>query len=625
MGSERILMLKLLGDTSSLDKAVTKSSKGLTGFGKTVSRWGTAIIADLAITGVEKLTDVLSDAWDGFREGEQAAGQLGTTWKNLGLDGSKLAGTIDDIGAMAKRLGVDDTESIMAFNKALQNTGGRPREAMQRLRIAQDLVANGSAPNLASAMKLIAQAGKGSARVVDGFGLKSKTAGGRIKELGEKVKGAAKKKAALDPLGKMFNDINEDLEGIVGSLSQGNIEGALESLGQIGTDVGATWSKLYAPISAVLDKLFGGQRRNQLGLPSGSTFSDIASSAGGLLDGLSDLGDRVLPKLKEGFDGLMAVWDALQPHVQNAIDAVQPLIAIASNAGAGTLGFVLDAVNGALDAIAKLLTGDFSGAFESVTGTVGKLGEDLNTAFSGLPAKITDEWLPGIKDAALRVGQGILDGVLESPGMIATWLGSILTGETGIIGKLGGAVQTITDKAIEIGKGIYDGVVQWVSSLPDKLVGLIRGAVNSIIGVWNQLDFAIPRFDIPAIDIGFPSTGNGDLDKLLPRIKGGPWNVFGESGDLIPDIPQLAAGGIVKHRPGGVLALLGEGGHDERVTPLDGRHGGAGTVINLNVTVQAGPGANGARIGQELAGYLEQYARGGGQAHLKRLVTSGSR
>lgn len=625
MGSERILMLKLLGDTSSLDKAVTKSGKGIKGFGRTVSRWGTAIIADLAITGVEKLTEVLGDAWDGFREGEQAAGQLRTTWKNLGVDGMKLGKAIDAIGEGAKRLGIDDTESIMAFNKALQNTGGRPREAMRRLRIAQDLVANGSAPNLASAMKLIAQAGKGSARVVDGFGLKSKTAGGRIKELGEKVKGAAKKKAALDPLGTLFNAINEDLEGIVGSLSQGDIEGALGSIAQIGADISSTWSKLYAPVSAVLDKLLGGERYGPGGEKIGSTFGDISAAIGGFLDKVSQAADTILPRLKEGFDGLMAVWDALQPHVQNAVDAIQPLVDIASNAGAGTLGFVLDAVNGALQGIAALLKGDFSGAFAAVGETAGKLGEDLNTAFSGLPAKITDEWLPGIKDAALGVGRGILDGVLESPGLIATWLGSILTGEEGIVGKLGGAVQTVTDKAIEIGKGIYDGVVQWVASLPGKLVELIRGGVNSIIDVWNQLDFAIPKFDIPAIDIGFPSTGNGDLDKLLPRIKGGPWNVFSGYGDLIPDIPKLAQGGIVKRRPGGVLALLGEGRHDEAVLPLDGRGGGGSTVVNLNVTVHAGPGANGFRIGHEIAGYLEQYARGGGQAHLKRLVTSGSR
>ena len=620
MGSERILMLKLLGDTSSLDKAVSKSNKGLTGFGKTVSRWGTAILADLAITGVEKLTDALGDAWTGFREGEQAAGQLGTTWKNLGLDGSKLGDTIDEISAGAKRLGIDDTESIMAFNKALQNTGGKPQEAMRRLRIAQDLVANGSAPNLTSAMKLIAQAGKGSARVVDGFGLKSKTAGGRIKELGEKVKGAAKKKAALDPLGTLFNAINEDLEGIVGSLSQGDIEGALGSIGQIGADISSTWSKLYEPVSAVLDKLLGGERYGPGGEKIGSTFGDISAAIGGFLDKVSQAADTILPKLQEGFNNLGAVWDALQPHVQNAVDAIQPLIDIASNAGAGTLGFVLDAVNGALSAIAALLKGDFSGAFTAVGETVGKLGTDLNTMFSGLPAKLTDEWLPAIGTAAGEIGKEILNKVLESPGLIASWLGSILTGEEGIVGKLGGAVQTIKDEAIKIGKGIYDGVVQWVTSLPGKLIGLIRDGVNGIIDVWNQLDFAIPKFDIPAIDIGFPSTGNGDLDKLLPRIKGGPWGVFSGSGDLIPDIPKLAQGGIVKRRRGGTLALLGEGQYDERVTPLDGRSDRPTVINHITVHVHAPVGANLAQAGQQVAAALQAYQRNGGAAHVKRAV-----
>jgi hypothetical protein len=50
-------------------------------------------------------------------------------------------------------------------------------------------------------------------------------------------------------------------------------------------------------------------------------------------------------------------------------------------------------------------------------------------------------------------------------------------------------------------------------------------------------------------------------------------------------IPQMAEGGIVKATPGGVPVILGEGGYDERVTPLKrGRSAaaaGGGTVINV--------------------------------------------
>jgi hypothetical protein len=58
---------------------------------------------------------------------------------------------------------------------------------------------------------------------------------------------------------------------------------------------------------------------------------------------------------------------------------------------------------------------------------------------------------------------------------------------------------------------------------------------------------------------------------------------FGVSVDFLlsGNVPQLANGGIVKATPGGTLALIGEGGRDEAVIPLDkaGGMGGGNTII----------------------------------------------
>jgi hypothetical protein len=47
---------------------------------------------------------------------------------------------------------------------------------------------------------------------------------------------------------------------------------------------------------------------------------------------------------------------------------------------------------------------------------------------------------------------------------------------------------------------------------------------------------------------------------------------------------MLADGGIVKASPGGTLALIGEGGRDEAVIPLDrmGSMGGNNVTIHVN-------------------------------------------
>ena len=60
----------------------------------------------------------------------------------------------------------------------------------------------------------------------------------------------------------------------------------------------------------------------------------------------------------------------------------------------------------------------------------------------------------------------------------------------------------------------------------------------------------------------------------------------------IGTIPRLAEGGIIKARPGGVLANIGEGGEDEAVIPLSkmGKMGGVGGNVTINFTGTFGQG-----------------------------------
>jgi hypothetical protein len=633
VGVDRILMLKLLGDTRSIDKSLTGTQKRLA----EVSKWAKAFTLNLAIDGVEKLGDAIGDAWTGFREGEKAGAQLATTWANLGKDGDELAGVIDAISASTLKLGTDDTEAINAYNTALKTTGGDGKAAMQRLRIAQDLVANGSAPNLSSALGIIQQASKGSARAVDKFGLTSKTAAGRVKELGNKVKGAGAAAAAADPARVFFNEVNEALEGIVGSISKGDLEGAMKSLQGIGDALGKAWEKVGPGITGVFDKLSGG------------AFSDVMAS-------LRELGDKIGPKVAGTIGAMMAAWVALQPILSQILTFIQPVVDLLGRGVAGGLAFVLDAVKGALEVVAALLKGDFSGAFTAVTDTVGKLGTDLNEFFVGLPGKLA-EWAVEIATEASLLGKGIMDSIVlwatttlgsdlasffvGLPGKIAEWAGGIveeasylgkgvmdaivlwahttlltdLTGFfVGLPGKLLEWAVAIGAAALSIGQGIFHGIIDGLAGIAAAIAKPIQDGIDTVRRAWNSLDFRIPSFSLPAIDIGFPSTGNGVLDALLPRIKGGPWQVFEGTGDLIPDMAQ---GGIVTKRPGGMLARIGEGAHDEAVIPLDGQHGMGGNVTNVYITAGVGDPV---AIGEQVVRALRAYTGRRGNSDLRVLV-----
>lgn len=154
-----------------------------------------------------------------------------------------------------------------------------------------------------------------------------------------------------------------------------------------------------------------------------------------------------------------------------------------------------------------------------------------------------------------------------------------------------------------IGKGI--ALVGWFKDLPGRITSAVSGlwdgikssfkaAVNWIINAWNNLQLKI---------------GGQHID--LP---------FGKSFDIpsitldTPNIPTLAAGGIVQRRPGGILANIGEGRYDEAVVPLDGRRLGGETHIHFHGGTFIG--ANKQQVGRDLLAALRD-ASGGGVANVR--------
>lgn len=83
-----------------------------------------------------------------------------------------------------------------------------------------------------------------------------------------------------------------------------------------------------------------------------------------------------------------------------------------------------------------------------------------------------------------------------------------------------------------------------LSSMWDGLKSGFRAALNWVIGKWNSLHFTIPSFSVFGHSFGGGTIG-------------------------VPNIPQLADGGLVKSRAGGTLVNVGEGRQDEAVVPLD--------------------------------------------------------
>lgn len=178
--------------------------------------------------------------------------------------------------------------------------------------------------------------------------------------------------------------------------------------------------------------------------------------------------------------------------------------------------------------------------------------------------------------------------------------------------KLGAAWQWIKDKAGDTWDWIKDkfnATVDWFGSLPgrigDKISGMwdglkdgFKGAINAIIGWWNNLSLTL---NIPDWIPGLPDTFTIST----------------------PQIPALAQGGYIPATPGGRIVRVAEAGKAEIVAPerkieealarvLNRRGAGGGIYID-KLIVQAPVGSRPADIGRELVGYLDAFAASGGR------------
>ena len=156
---------------------------------------------------------------------------------------------------------------------------------------------------------------------------------------------------------------------------------------------------------------------------------------------------------------------------------------------------------------------------------------------------------------------------------------------------------------------IVIGVIALIAGLAiayKKFEGF-RNIVDAVFGgiKWWITNVVIPQFNLmltvfKTIFNGIASVWNNTIGKFSFTVPSWVPGIGGK-GFAMPDIPMLAAGGIVT---GPTLAMIGEGRGPEAVIPLDrmGEFGmGGGTTVNINVN-----GGDPNAVVQALRTYMRQ-------------------
>jgi hypothetical protein len=149
--------------------------------------------------------------------------------------------------------------------------------------------------------------------------------------------------------------------------------------------------------------------------------------------------------------------------------------------------------------------------------------------------------------------------------------------------------ETFKNIALAIGGITAATIALNIAMAANPAVILAAGVVALMVAI-DKLLQPLERMDnlIGSISRTLGKGFFGDIGDLFgtsakPRRSGA--GTGGLGGGLMLDlkgIPAMANGGIIRHSPGGTLALIGEGGRDEAVIPLDRMGGGNNVTINVN-------------------------------------------
>lgn len=184
--------------------------------------------------------------------------------------------------------------------------------------------------------------------------------------------------------------------------------------------------------------------------------------------------------------------------------------------------------------------------------------------------------------------------------------------------------EGIGELAVEAKKFVESEVGQFMLDFASNTVifslDLLGNTIKAVASHLERLNRAIDKFQSGNI-LG----GLGDLASFFGLNPRNPFTNFQNnlqrgntgSGSSAGEIPGMANGGVVQARAGGTLALIGEAGRDEAVIPLD-RYGnlttnGSGSGNTFNINVNAGMGADGQRIGQQIVDEIIKFERTSGK------------
>jgi phage-related protein len=344
----------------------------------------------------------------------------------------------------------------------------------------------------------------------------------------------------------------KSLEVVTNALAKAS-EGQTTALGKLGLGISAADLKTMS-FEAITAKL-------------GDTFKNQATIQADTFAGKMD---RLKVAFDEGKETVGSfILDAITPLISNFVNKVIPAIQDVANEIGPKLTPVFKALG---DYFTNVLIPAFTTLYNFIKDYIIPI---LQVTLIPIVTALAKAWVTiadALKDNSanlepLRVAFFAFAGFLRDyvAPIIGTFISGSISGIAGVISALIGVVGNVTSAVTTAFTNIKnffgdvrDFIVSSAGTIFNPLYNGMKAVLNSIIAIWNKLDFAI--------DISVPD--------WVPIVGGKGFKVA----DIFPDIPYLAKGGIVNSP---TLAMIGEAG-PEAVIPLN-KAGAMGNTFNITV------------------------------------------
>jgi hypothetical protein len=461
------------------------------------------------------------------------------------VGGAFVADKVLDFGKASVEAAAADAEAQAQLAAALKNTTGA---TTAQVAAAEDFVSNLSKSaaiaddDLRPALATLARGFGDTGKAQDALTLATDVAAGTGKDLATVT--AAMSKGALGSTGALgkLGVATKDAAGHALSMDQIMANLATTFKGQASTAAHSTAGEMRSAQIAM------GEMRETIGSALLPVIGKLATF----------LNNTLFPALSTAFGWLM--------------DHKTVLVAALIGIGAVVLPlFVSWAIAAGAAAIATIAA---AAPFILIGAAIAAVAYMIITNWDTIVAATKAAW-----DFVLGIVQGVWNWISENwPLLLAIITGpiglavdfivshwdSITGGAQAVLDWFANTWSTIYDhiagpvsSAIDFIRGLFDDVVSVVSGI----VSAIVGPINGVIRAWNALAFTIPSFTLPSFDLG-------------PVHLGG--QTFGGARIDFPDLPQLAAGGMITST-GLVYAHAGE-----VISPIDKVPGFGGPTVHID-------------------------------------------